>query len=63
MQADKALQVESSSPGQKLCGRCGIAVGDGTLCSACQEFFSAMSGRRVVFEEGAQGSGTLVGNK
>ena len=64
MQADKnTVRVEASTVGQKLCGRCGTAVGEGTFCSACQEFFRAMRGRRVVLAGGAPDSETLVGSK
>jgi hypothetical protein len=62
MQMDKnTVGVEASTTGQKLCGRCGTAVGEGTFCSA--EFFRAISGRRVVLPGDARDSGTLIGSK
>ena len=63
MQADKNAVREASTVGQKLCGRCGTAVEEGTFCSACQQFFRAMSGRRVVLSGCAGDSGTLVRSK
>jgi len=64
MQVDKnTVRVEAPTVGQKLCGRCGTAVGEGTFCSACQQFFRAMSGRRVVLTGGAPDSGTRVDSK
>jgi hypothetical protein len=42
------IRADASSAVPKRCGRCGTAIDENEFCSACQDFFFGLRGRRVV---------------